>query len=489
MSDMYLTADDGFVCKDKPFVIRAINGIISSRLFVFVLAALTCLAFTFSREFEFYLFAVTYAIYVSVFAHDLAPLMPLFAFCYVAPSYENNPGITTESVFYGKTGTFLLVYVLIMTAVIFVRIARDENMGIKKLLFKRRFLTFGMLLLGASYLLSGILWEGYAEYAKRNLIFASVQFLSIFLLYFVFSASVDWSRFKVSYFACIGLALGLVIVYELIWIYLNVELVSVHGVIEKSFIYTGWGISNNIGALLTMCIPFSFYFASKKLFPAPYMMLGAAFFAFVFLTCSRTATLCAIGIFGLSYLWLLVTARNKLGVYVTTLLGLAGTVLLIIRYQSELLQWIKATAEIFELYHTVDGEVVLNDWDRIKNYKLGIEGFKEQMIFGKTFYPTDAEVQTFSTLESFKDFFPPRWHNTIVQILVSCGIVGIVSYAIHRLSTVVLFLKKRSDINTAIGISVLALLLTSLLDCHFFNIGPVLLYSMMLAVAEFGNER
>ena len=28
----------------------------------------------------------------------------------------------------------------------------------------------------------------------------------------------------------------------------------------------------------------------------------------------------------------------------------------------------------------------------------------------------------------------------------------------------------------------------SLLDCHFFNVGPVLFYSIALAVMEFGQE-
>jgi len=33
-------------------------------------------------------------------------------------------------------------------------------------------------------------------------------------------------------------------------------------------------------------------------------------------------------------------------------------------------------------------------------------------------------------------------------------------------------------------LSILALLLTSLLDCHFFNIGPTMFYSILLAFAE-----
>ena len=48
--------------------------------------------------------------------------------------------------------------------------------------------------------------------------------------------------------------------------------------------------------------------------------------------------------------------------------------------------------------------------------------------------------------------------------------------------------ERKNDVNVVIGISILSLLLMSLLDCHFFNIGPTLFYSMALAVMEFGNE-
>ena len=93
-----------------------------------------------------------------------------------------------------------------------------------------------------------------------------------------------------------------------------------------------------------------------------------------------------------------------------------------------------------------------------------------------------------TTLESFSSFVPPRWHSTISQLLASCGAVGIGAYAIHRISTVIVLIKRRSFANVMISISILALLLMSLLDCHFFNVGPTLFYSIMLAVLEFGKE-
>ena len=53
------------------------------------------------------------------------------------------------------------------------------------------------------------------------------------------------------------------------------------------------------------------------------------------------------------------------------------------------------------------------------------------------------------------------------------------------MQTVKLFVKNLSADKWFIGLSIAAMLLTSLVDCHFFNVGPVLLYSAMLAVVEF----
>lgn len=484
MPNKYFAEPRPFLRADRSVAVRIINRFVSSNLCVFVLAALAALAFTFSREFEFYVFVILYGLYVGLFADDLSPLMPLFIFCYVTPSKNNNPGLTNDSVFYGKSGVFLLAFVLTVVFLIFVRIANDRNMGFKKLFFKKRFMTFGMLLLGAAYMLSGIRWERYGEFAQKNLVFAALQFLSVFLLYFIFGATVDWHRFKVNYFVCIGIAAGLLVSYELLWVYANCGVIT-DGVINRTLIGTGWGITNNIGAIITLSIPFPFYFATKKLFPAPWILIGCALFAASILSCSRGSIVCAVLIFGISYLAMLVKARNKFGAYFTTAVCFIAVVVIAILNFEELKRLFETIPSIYEI---TDGNLEFNDSDRLKMYKSGIKAFLDEPIFGKTFFPTDFDVYDAATLDSFSSFFPPRWHNTIVQILASCGAVGICAYAIHRLSTVIVLVKRRSLVNLTLGLSMLALLLMSLLDCHFFNIGPTLFYSPMLAVIEFGRD-
>jgi hypothetical protein len=50
--------------------------------------------------------------------------------------------------------------------------------------------------------------------------------------------------------------------------------------------------------------------------------------------------------------------------------------------------------------------------------------------------------------------------------------------------TIRLFWRKRQRNMTFLGISLISLLLMSLLDCHFYNVGPALFYSAALAFAE-----
>lgn len=471
--------------KKKPAIIRAINALVSSPVGVLLLGAMSAAAFALSMEFEFYCFVVLYAIYVAIFARDLSPLMPLFIFCYITPSASNNPGTSKESIFYGASGAFLLALVAIGVTVIFIRIGTDEKMGFARLFTKKRKLALGMLLLGAAYMLSGINSAHYGEYMWKNLLFSFIQFASVFLLYFVLSATVRWKKFNVSYLASIGVMMGFIVAFEIVWIYLHGNIFE-DGMIVRSRIFTGWGIYNNLGAIITMSIPFAFYFVSKSRFATPYFIAALALLIAAFMSCSRGTALFAVAVFAVCYVMSLKNAKSRWELRIVSILMIIGAVALAVYFKDELAKIYERVPHIID---RVDGKLTLLDNSRFGIYRDGLGAFLDAPIFGQTFYPIDYSVYDFATLDEFSSFFPPRWHNTVIQILASAGLVGIAAYIAHRASTVVLFVKKRSRINTYIAISILALLGMSLIDCHFFNVGPVLFYSTMLAVAEFGREK
>ena len=124
----------------------------------------------------------------------------------------------------------------------------------------------------------------------------------------------------------------------------------------------------------------------------------------------------------------------------------------------------------------------LNNRDII--YRAGLDKFLQSPILGGSFYSIDFVPDTWSTLERFISLIPPRWHNTIVQILASCGAVGMLAYLFHRIQTVKLFVKRMNKENSFIACSIMAMLIACMFDCHLFNIGPTLFYSMALGFAE-----
>jgi hypothetical protein len=58
------------------------------------------------------------------------------------------------------------------------------------------------------------------------------------------------------------------------------------------------------------------------------------------------------------------------------------------------------------------------------------------------------------------------------------------AYSYHRIQTIRLVWKKHSIENLFAGLSLAAMLMMSLFDCHIYNIGPAMFYSMALAYME-----
>ena len=221
-------------------------------------------------------------------------------------------------------------------------------------------------------------------------------------------------------------------------------------------------------------IPFVFYLAAKRKYSWIYTLLATVLLLGTLVSCSRTSMIIASVEYVVCAI-LLLRDRSKRVVNLIVFLC-AGVALGLFAIIS-----LEKLMHVFALF--------LQEIDTVSKRDVlfinGLKQFREYPIFGGTFFPQgDFVPWDWAELEAFSSFFPPRWHNTLVQIAASCGIVGLAAYAFHRLQTVILFVKNRSTEKLYIGLYLAALLAASLLDCHFFNVGPVLMYSMALAFAE-----
>ena len=454
-------------------IINRINGFLTTPVYIMILSALCLLSSLFSMEVPVYIIFVTVAVYLCLFGDDLLPVVPLVILCYIAPSAANNPGRNANSVFSPDgSSKFLPVLVGILVAALLYHLLHDGCKNLKKLFTARRKLLYGMLLLWLAYMLSGIKSPAYPTMIKKNLIFAALQGASVTMPYFLLTALIDWDKAKKDYLSWVAVGAGFVILGQFLWIYATKPVIQ-SGVIDRNLIYTGWGMYNNMGALLAMMLPFPFHigYTTKKGWIGP--LIGTLFVGGVFLSNSRTAMLAGAAIYGICILILFFTAANKKRtIIVAAILGVVGIAGMVVLRE-----------KIFQLFTDILSRgFSLNHRDEF--YVAGTNQFVTYPIFGGSFYPIGFVPWDWSEVASFSSFFPPRWHNTIIQLLACTGSVGLISYLIHRLQTLRLLLVERSSTGLYIGLSVLVLVFSSLFDCHFFNIGPTLFYSMALAFAE-----
>ena len=466
--------------------VRAINAFMASPRGVMLMALLTVLAHISALEIVLYVLTLLYCIYVCVLGDDFLTLAPLCVFCYIAPSRGNNPGQNDASIFSGGTGIFLMVGVALFLVCFLLRVGCDPQMGFKRLFKCRRALLWGMLALGGAYALSGIFSDHYSEIFVKNIAFGLLEFITVFLLYFVLTALVDWTKARTDYIMWIGFLAGCVVAIEVFALYIGhfddffLDLSGDRW--NRWQIYLGWGMHNNIGAMLALTSPFAFYLACKHKYGYLFVLPAVGMMVALFMTLSRTSILVGLGIFVASFVIMLFKAANRKILLITGGgLLVVGAVLLIV-FWDDLLSVVK---DIFSNgFFDTSGRGDL--------YIEGLKVFAHNPVFGEGFYPSN--MSTFNTAywlihSDMTAFLPPRWHNTVVQLLATGGIVGLLAYGFHRMQTIWMFLRKINLEKIFIGFSVVAFLGMSLMDNHFFNLGPTLFYSMALAFAEKSNVR
>ena len=444
-----------------------VNDFMRRRQYIILISVLTAVSFMLGGELVLYTLFAAIAVYVAIWGEDLLPIMPLLVCGYIAPSVANNPGRNAQSVFSGATGTYIIVLGVIIVASILAWVIRNRKTFFDS---KKKLLT-GMLVLSAAYLLGGIGHPGYGAVAGKHVVFALVQAMAVTMPYWLFCGGVNWKKVQHQYFAWIGVCAGCVMLLELLWIYLTGNII-VDGIILRTKIYTGWGMYNNVGGMLAMMIPFVCYLAFTYRKGRLAILAGMVFLLGVAFTCSRTSMLVAVASYAACcILMVFFGKRRKLNALTTALVAvlIVGSFLLFHK------QIILLFSQILDDVHEVES--------RFEIYSDGIKEFLKNPVFGASFYPAEGLSWSWSTTD-ITEILPARWHNTYIQLLASTGVVGFLAYMFHRYQTVRMCLKLEKRKQVLIVFSALTLMACSLTDCHFFNIGPTLFYSMLLAWLE-----
>ncbi len=478
--------------------VQALRAFLHSAFFPLSVVVLMVLGNLFSLELPVFYLYLLLGFTAILFDDDLKPVVPIVICSYLTLSPRNNPAVHSTinghgwepSVFYDPAFVLQLSFILAVAAVLIIgRLAVIFMRGEKK---KLPMLAFGFAALGIAYLLAG-LFSNY--YGFRTVLFGFTEIAALCGLYFLFYYGIDWANTKKEEFALLLTLVGCGVVFEVFGMYLQpisagskttiIEEMLSGKYVDRGLLITGWGMYNNVGCVLAMCAPAPFLLATKKKHGWLYVIAAFFIFAGLVLSQSRGSMLFGGVVFLTAIVLMAVFGKGSPRIKNAVTVG-AFALAAIVAVVSALC--IPALREkVLGIFNSVFSAGFGNN-GRFEIYESGIDYFKRYPFFGAGWYGVD-----FSVVDRWGElpesaFLPPRYHDTYIQLLASGGIFALACYLLHRAETLVMFFRKPSLTKTFLFLSVAALILTSVTDCHFFNLGPGLIYGMLLVYAECGKE-
>ena len=457
-------------------IVRALRSFLHSVWYIVFVALLMVCSNVFSLEVPVFFAFLVLGLLVVLFDDDLKGVIPVCCCAYMSTSYANNPSFNVgSSVFYDPAFKLQLIFIIVVAVIALGgRLITLIVNGEKKKKMPR--LTIGFLALGAALVLGG-LFSSY--YDLRTAFFGFVILASLCGLYFLFYYGVKWKETKIDYFAYLFMIIGLALFFEIIGIYVLSDFFKPDALYyhDRAALQTGWGMYNNIGCVLAMSIPAALYLAATKKHGWAYM-IASLFLAFeLVISQSRNSMLFGGCIYGVGLIIALVKSSKRERIFNLIVLGVAlalvcaGVIVLAVVFREKMNGFFSSMMKLG----------FFSDNSRFNLYRDGLVQFTEEPFLGIGFY--QCKAFRWGNL-SENAFLPPRYHNTVLQMLISCGVFGLVCYLFHRFQTVWMLFRRPTMEKTFIALCISGLLLTSLVECHFFSFGPGMLYAVLLACAE-----
>lgn len=462
-------------------VVGFITRFLYSPYYIAFVAAISACANIFGWELPVW---YTYALLVVMcvlFAPDALPIVPLMCCGYVTVSANNNPaGHYGTSIFQSSTAMIQLgcigaVLVAALVTRLSVDIARRSDTRTRTV----PKLWAGFLLLGLSYVCAGVAPARDYGPQWKSALFGLVEIASLTIPYLYFHYTVNWRKVDKTYLSNVFVGLGCAVTAEIIAMYVLAFANLPETGFERALLVTGWGVYNNVGFMIAFCIPFAFNLAVRSKRGWIYFLLGTMFELALVFTQSRGSILCGSVIFVACVIYTVVFSRGANRIVMLSVCGglvVCGIVVVAVFY-----------GKIAEIFRTL-ADAGFNDSGRLGIYKEGLQQFVESplsILTGNGFYACGNYRHGNLPADSF---LPARYHNTVVQLLATGGLFAMITYLFHRVQTLQLCLTHRTHEKMFALAAILVLTSTSLLDCHFFNLGPGLAYSTVLIFVEHARQ-
>lgn len=431
-------------------IINWLERFLCSPFYIIFVALLLVISEIFSIELIiYYLLMIISIIIPALLIHDMTPAVPFLVMIHIAVS--KNTLDKDKTVFLNTHLGAFLVFAIITALFLFARLIFDLITEPERRKYPR--FLIGYIAILVAYSLGGLFTD---KYSFDNFAFGIREFISISFLYFYFVYAIDWKKFKKDYFAYLFTVFGVAVSIEALII-----------ILQGKTLETGWGISNDIGATIAFCIPASAYLIIKHNYKINwiYTLITIFLIGVVMMTLSRSSCVAAILLGITSFVFVYIYGDKISRITTTELLSsfaIAGILIIVFNdYFSRLIDFNFNDINEFSTY-------------RIRDWKIGMEHFSSNPIFGVGWFECTWREHN----------FPPRYHNTYVQLLGATGLLGLLSYLFHRFETMIVTFKKPTLEKTFAFLCILSLMTANFFDNYFFNIWFGLGYSFLLAVIE-----
>lgn len=448
-----------------------IKAIFSSRLFPFVTAAVMILCYYLSLDMVAIYYVAITGILILLFCDDLTPFFTTLLFINVVVSFKNSPSSHSgASDYYFQPYISCQVITLITLLVGFGAMRILKSFRHKK--FKPTPVFWGLCALSAVFVLNGLFSEGYTVMNFVYGLFLTAIYLGIFML-IKENVKMDKATFKnvaINFFA-----FSILLVAELVIAYVTYDGLIVDGQIHREILKFGWGVYNTMGMLLLVCVPAAIYLATVCKRGWLFTLYSLVLVLACVLSLSRQAMLGIAIIYPLSLILLFKKSPHKL-INACIIIGAAVAAIAVLA-----LNW---NGFIFTLSRIFDDLFVNGEFyagDRMGLTQAALMDFANAPIFGVGFYGASLGGTTLINASGL-DIIPLLYHNTFLQMLGSCGLIGLVVYVVHRMQTIISFFKNVNAERSYVAIAILSLLILSMLDVHMFDILPIFMYSSLLAL-------
>ncbi len=379
---------------------------------------------------------------------DLKSLIAVVVYVNFLPYYNMGMDMTTSHIIGIVCVCLPFIVSLILYLVTHFKVEKNE--------FKIGELFWALLIVAVVCLLAGI---GCTDYDMRYTWSVLGFFIAMFIGYFLLLNTTDESA--KDYVCKVFIAMGIFFVFqEMATYYMTGDVVVAF---HNKLLLPGWAMSNSFASMMALVLPFFVYYATKN-FPQIFIPLTFIIYIGILFTFSRGNILFVTLLMPFLLLFGFTKAKKKILYVLSLMVTILSLGILFMSLESKILEWFGVTIDLG-----------LNDNGRIAIWEYAMNDFMDNKVFGAGFFGEDG-VELFGNLKKF--------HSTPLQILASCGIIGLIGFVIHYFLRYKLMLTKLSTFKIFALFALATYELYGLIDINLLRYYESMMLLLIFVMAE-----